>query len=352
MNLRIRRYLNIRRGRPLFWLLVTLLLIAAIYYGEMVISARAEAPTRLIVYAFSTQEEVMTQGIFPAFKELWETQTGREIEIQAVFGPSGTLAGQIILGAPADIAIFSNERHADLLKYSGLVRQKKSPQAIGSTPMVILTRPGNPFNLSAFSDLAQPGLRLIHANPRTSGAGEWAVLAEYGTALLAGGDEIEAERQLKDIWSNVRLLGSSARASLKIFELGAGDALVTYEQDALLARQLDQAFEIILPESTILAQHFAVIVNDNVTVSERSVTEAFMQFLKSQEGQEIYSRYYWQADDLTTDRGGQEKTQFFTAYDLGGWSDAHQRIIVQLWSTEIEPHLNLAQDPTNLVTGE
>ena len=53
----------------------------------------ANAPTRvrLVVYAFSTQEEVLTQGIFPAFEQAWEAKTGQDLTIEGVFGPSGTL---------------------------------------------------------------------------------------------------------------------------------------------------------------------------------------------------------------------------------------------------------------------
>ena len=56
-----------------------------------------------MVYAFSTQEEVLSQRVFPVFERRWETETGRELTIEAVFGPSGTLARQIVLGAPADV---------------------------------------------------------------------------------------------------------------------------------------------------------------------------------------------------------------------------------------------------------
>ena len=54
--------------------------------------------------------------------------------------------------------------------------------------MVIVTRAGNPLNLADFSDLGRPGLRLLHADPRSSGAGDWSVLAEYGNAFLPSGD--------------------------------------------------------------------------------------------------------------------------------------------------------------------
>ena len=84
---------------------ITVLLLVIVYYGRKAIVANAHPPIRLVVYAFSTQEEVLSQGILPAFEKQWEAETGRKLEIEAVFGPSGTLAGQINLGAPADICL-------------------------------------------------------------------------------------------------------------------------------------------------------------------------------------------------------------------------------------------------------
>jgi ABC-type sulfate transport system substrate-binding protein len=87
------------------------LLILVAFYGGRVICADADSPVRLVVYAFSTQEEVLTQIIFPAFEQIWESKTGCDLTIEGVFGPSGTLTGQINLGAPADVALLSNEQH-------------------------------------------------------------------------------------------------------------------------------------------------------------------------------------------------------------------------------------------------
>ena len=220
------------------WAVIALslgLLIAVVTYGWIALSG-ASTPIRLVVYAFSTQEEVLTESIFPAFEEAWEAETGRELTIEGVFGPSGTLAGQINLGAPADVALLSNTQHVTQLKIGRRVRRKTQPEAFGYAPMVIVTRPGNPAGISGFADLAQPGLQLLHADPRSSSAGEWAVLAEYGSVFLESNDRAAAVEQIEAIWRNLRLLGPSARATRTLFELGACDAFVTYEHDALLPR--------------------------------------------------------------------------------------------------------------------
>jgi ABC-type sulfate transport system substrate-binding protein len=333
------------------WGLGAVLLLMVAFYAGRTILVNAHAPVKLVVYAFSTQEEVFTQGIFPAFEEAWEAETGRDLTIEGVFGPSGTLAGQINLGAPADVAFFSNAQHATWLKVGRRVQMKTQPVTIGCTPMVVVTRPGNPFGITEFADLGQPGLQLLHADPQSSGAGDWAVLAEYGSALFESDGQATAEEQLKSIWRNVRLLAPSARATLTLFELGAGDALVTYEQEALLALERGVALEIVIPSGTIVAHHVAVVVDDNVTLAERPVTQAFLNYLLDETGQRILRQYYLRP--VACDGYAFRKlVRPFTVEDLGGWSRAYTELVETLWEKEIKPHLNLEPAPRLPGTGE
>ena len=322
------------------------LLIAVVIYGRIAMSG-ALTPVRLVVYAFSTQEEVLTQSIFPTFEEAWEAETGQDLTIEGVFGPSGTLAGQINLGAPADVALCSNVQHVTHLQAGRRVRGDAQPVVISHTPMVIVVRQGNPAGIAEYADLAQPGLRQLHADPRSSGAGAWAVLAEYGSSFLPVGDRAAGEAQLEAIWRNVRLLGSSARATMTLFELGAGDAFVTYEQDALMAQERGVPLEIVVPSQTIVARHVAVIVDDNVTPAELPVAQAFVDYLVSEAGQGAFSRYHMRPADLESDRA-----QTFTVEDLGGWSRAYAQVVETLWQTQIEPRLDLEPPPMLLDRGE
>jgi sulfate transport system substrate-binding protein len=326
------------------------LLAVVIFYVVRAVVTNSHAADHLVVYAFSTQEEVFTQAIFPAFEAEWETQHGSPLTIDGVFGPSGTLAGQINLGAPADIAIFSNANHANWLKFGRLVSQDFEPLVLGATPIVIVARPGNPLNLASLADLGKPGLQLLHADPRSSGVAEWAVLAEYGSALLETGDPAAAQAQLEAIWQNVHLISPSARAALTLFELGAGDALLTYEQDARLALERGIALEIVVPERTIVARPVAVIVEENVKYAERELVRAFVDFLLSPSGQGIFRQYYLRPVPLAWE-GFPALVQPFTEDDLGGWSQAYTELVEQMWQTNIEPELDLEPIPAYLNTG-
>jgi ABC-type sulfate transport system substrate-binding protein len=329
------------------WALAAALLILVAFYAGRFLISRDKGPVRLVVYAFSTQEEVLTQGIFPAFEAAWEAEAARDLTIEGVFGPSGTLAGQINLGAPADVALLSNEQHVNWLKMGRRVRPDTHPTVVSTTPMVVVTRLDNPKGIAEYSDLAEPNLSLLHADPHTSGAGDWAVLAEYGSALDEPGDQVGARAQLQAIWDNVRLLAPSARAALTLFELGAGDTLVTYEQDARLAIARGVPLEIVLPPRTIVAQHVAVIVDANVTPAERPVAEAFLSYLLSDAGQEIFSRYHLRPANLESG-AFPSLVEPFTVEELGGWSPAYHDLVEDFWQTEIEPRLELEPAPQPL----
>jgi sulfate transport system substrate-binding protein len=138
---------------------------------------------------------------------------------------------------------------------------------------------------------------------------------------------------------------------MSLFELGAGDALITYEQDAHLALERGVDLEIVLPPRTIAAQHAAIIVDDNISQAERPVAEAFLDYLLSQAGQDILNRYYLRPPDCQGD-GFSSLIEPFTVEDLGGWSEAYTELVDGLWKNEIEPSLDLEPAPRLPGAGE
>ena len=307
---------------------------------------RKPAPCQtIIVHSFSVWEEVMTEEVFPAFQAHWREQTGQEVTFQSVFASSEQLTEEILDGAPADVAILSNEQHAIWLRVNNWVETDwhTLPQQgiISRSPLVIVIRPGNPLAIKDWADLARPNVHLVHPDPRTSGGAQWALLAEYGSALLdeKNSSQEAAHEQLGGIWANVVATPPSAREALKQFMFGIGDALVTYEQDALLAQARGAVLEIITPRSTIMSEHVAVIVDRNVQPWEREVVEAFVSFLWSEAAQEAFTHYYFRA--VTDEALNQAVSEFheierpFTVHDLGGWGRAYPEIIHGVWEEQI-----------------
>jgi sulfate/thiosulfate-binding protein len=299
----------------------------------------------IALWGFSVWEEVMTEEVFPAFQDYWQGQTGEEVTFQSVFASSEQLTEEILDGAAADVAILSNEQHATWLRINNCVDtdwRSFPQQGISSrSPLVIVVRPGNPLGIEDWADLARPGVRLIHPDPRSSGGAQWALLAEYGSALLREGqvDREAAYDQLEGIWSNVITAPVSSREALRQFVFGAGDALVTYEQDALLAQARAATLQVVMPQSTVVSEHIVVIVDRNVDSWEREVVEAFVTFLWSETAQEAFTHYYFRAvTDETLNEAVpefQEIEQPFTVHDLGDWGKAYPEIIHGIWEEQI-----------------
>jgi sulfate transport system substrate-binding protein len=308
-------------------------------------AAGAERPPRTIVfYGFSILGEVMNDAVFPAFEKRWRAETGEPLEVIGSFAGSGTVTNQIILGAPAHLALLSLESDADRLAEAGLVPAgswRRLPHAgvVNRTPFVILVRPGNPRNIRDFADLARPGIGVVHPDPLTSGGANWAILAEYGAGARAAGGSPEAgEKLLTGIWKNVVAQASSARAARTQFGNGFGDALVTYEQEALAdARRGRLQAEVVYPKSTVLSEHTLVVVDRNVAPGARAAVEALVRFLWSDEAQRLFVAYGFRSVEERWNEGGSFRKiedPFFVT-DFGGWPKARREIVDGIWKNRV-----------------
>lgn len=348
--------LNSARSGLLNWRLLIQRLIVAITLAGMGLYAIwpwlpgvQSTPRRtVVVYGFSILGEVMNQGIFPAFEQHWQAQTGEDVEFISSFAGSGTITNQLILGVPAEVAILSLELDAWRLADDGVLpgptwRDLPYQGILNTTPFIILVRPGNPHHIADFSDLTQPGIGIVHPDPLTSGGAQWAVLAEYGSALRLTADEGQAYQQLKGIWQNVVAQAASARAARTQYEGGFGDALITYEQEVIFDRMRGELQgEIVYPRSTILSEHVVVVVEHNIPAGDRELVEAFVAFLWTQTAQRIFVEYGFRSVDqslnsLNPEFGTIEEP--FTVADLGGWLQVKQDIIDAIWKDRILPEI-------------
>ncbi len=287
----------------------------------------------IIVYGFSILGEVMNSSIFPAFQEEWQKRTGQDVELISAFAGSGTVTRQIEMGVPAQVAILATGLDAQSLVDKQIATLEG---VLNRTPFVILTRPGNPHQIRDFQDLADQDLKIVHPDPLTSGGAQWAVLAEYGSALQQGQTPEQARQRLEKIWSHVVSQASSAQAARTQFNSGLGDALITYEQDLLRDQQKGRLQgEIVYPRSTVLSEHTVVICPRNISQADRPLVEAFVRFLWSPRAQRLFAEAGFRSvnDDYNLNFKSIEKP--FTVAELGGWPRAKSEIIEQIWKNQV-----------------
>ncbi len=308
--------------------------------------SRAEAsPPTIVFYGFSILADAMNDGIFPAFRRVWRAGGHGDVAFISSFGGSGTVTNQVILGVPAQLVLLSLESDAERLADAGAIAAgswKRLPHegVVNLTPFVVLVRPGNPLGIRDFGDLAGGRARIVHPDPMTSGGANWAIVAEYGAGARAEpGRPGAGEAMLEGIWKHVVAQASSARAARTQFSQGFGDALITYEQEAIFDRGRGRLFaDVVYPARTILSEHTLVVVDRNVSARQRPLVDAFARFLWTEEAQRIFVRYGFRSVDENLNAGHAEFGVIadpFRIADFGGWRRAKKEIVDGVWKNRV-----------------
>jgi sulfate/thiosulfate-binding protein len=284
-------------------------------------------PTRELYQDFNT-----------AFARQWKSRTGDTVTVKQSHGGSGKQARTVIDGLEADVVTLALAYDIDAISERGLIAhdwQKRLPHnsAPYTSTIVFLVRKGNPKGIKDWGDLVKPGVSVITPNPKTSGGARWNYLAAWGYALRQpGGSEATARQFIGKLYRNVPVLDSGARGATTTFvERGIGDVLLAWENEALLAiRELGPGkVEIVAPSVSILAEP-PVSVVDKVADKRgtRKVAESYLQYLYSDEGQEIAAKHYYRpaVDKFTKKYASQfPAVRLFTIDELAGsWTRAQK----------------------------
>ncbi|AJS61018.1 sulfate ABC transporter substrate-binding protein [Paenibacillus sp. IHBB 10380] len=232
-----------------------------------------------------------------AFTAYWQKEKGQKVTIKQSHGGSGKQSRSVIDGLEADVVTLALGYDIDALQDKGLISEGwESKFELNSSPytstIVFLVRKGNPKNIKDWSDLIKDGVEVITPNPKTSGGARWNYLAAWGYALKQNNnDEAKAQEFLKALFAHVPVLDTGARGSTTTFvERGIGDVLIAWENEAILSvKELGpDKFDVVYPPLSILAEPPVAIVDKVVDKrGTREVSEAYLKYLYSEEGQTI-----------------------------------------------------------------
>jgi sulfate/thiosulfate-binding protein len=270
-----------------------------------------------------------------AFARHWKAKTGADVTINQSHGGSSKQARAVIDGLAADVVTLAMAADVDAIAERGQLLpanwQTRLPH--NSSPytstMVFLVRKGNPKGIRDWDDLVRPGVSVVPGNPKTSGGARWTYLAAYGYALEKYGGEQGAREFMQRFYRNAPVLDSGARATSNSFaERGMGDVLVNWENDIILLKgELGDAVEIVYPSVSVLAETTVAVVDSNVERhGTREVAQGYLDYLFSEEGQQIAARHHYRPSSETV--AAQHAAKFptlrrFTVDEVfGGWRKA------------------------------
>jgi len=311
----------VRRRSRLFGATAALLLTAAAVTGCAGTAAPASpggATVTLSLVAYSTPQAAY-EALIKAFQA---TPDGKNVRFAQSYGGSGDQSRAVGAGLSADIVAFSLEPDITRLVTAKLVAPDWNADAtkgmVTDSVVVIATRKGNPKGIRTWDDLVRPGVQVITPNPFASGGARWNLLAGYGAKSNKGADKAAGLAYLEALLRNVPVQDTSARASLQTFAGGKGDAIISYENEAIFAQQHGQALDYMVPDDTILIENPIAVTTNSAHPTQ---AKAFLAFLHSAQGRKIFADHgYRPVGQAVTGVSFPTPSGLFTIKDLGGWS--------------------------------
>ena len=271
------------------------------------------------------------------FSEYWKEQTGQEVTITQSHGGSGSQARSVIEGNEADVVTLALAHDITAIEEAGLIDEGWMEEFAGnSSPytstIVFLVRKGNEKNIQDWDDLVKDGVGVITPNPKTSGGACWNFLAAWAYQQEQDGSDEEATKEfMRKLYHNVLVLDSGARGATNTFvENGQGDVLIAWENEAYLSmKEYPDAYEIITPSISILAEPSVAIVDSNVEEhGTREIAEAYLEYLYSDEAQRVAGKNYYRPsnEEILQEFSDQFNLdmRLVTIDDFGGWDEAYR----------------------------
>ncbi|MCU1370816.1 MAG: sulfate transporter, periplasmic sulfate-binding protein [Ilumatobacteraceae bacterium] len=241
--------------------------------------------TTLSIVGYSVAEAA-NKATAEAFNK---TPEGEGVKFKTSYGASGDQSRAVESGLEADYVHFSVPTDVTRLVKADLVAEdwnKGDNKGVVSTSIVVFAvRKGNPLGIEDWDDLTKDGVEIVTPNPASSGAARWNALAAWGQVLDGGGSEDDAKAYVTDLYNNAVSLPSSGRDATTAFTGGTGDVFLTYENEAILARQSGQDFDYVIPPTTLLIENAGAVLTD-----ADPKAQDYLDFVLSKAGQEQFAQ--------------------------------------------------------------
>ncbi|SDU96250.1 sulfate transport system substrate-binding protein [Microlunatus sagamiharensis] len=292
-------------------------------------SAAASSVIHLVGYSVPKEANKAVETKFLA------TPAGQGVSFEEAYGPSGDQSRAVVNGLQADYVSFSLEPDVTRLVKAGLVDASWNSGAtkgmVADSVVVIAVRKGNPKGIKGWDDLVKPGIKIITPNPASSGSARWNTLAAYEHTIAEGGSEADAKEYLTKFFGNVQALPGSGRDATNAFLSGDADALISYENEAILARQSGEEFDYVVPDQSVLIENPAA-----VTTKATPKAKDYLDYVLSADGQAEFVKKGFrpvvEGTPTTGVEGANDPSNPFptpakltTIADLGGWDAVNEK---------------------------
>jgi sulfate transport system substrate-binding protein len=290
---------------------------------------------KLTLVSYAVTQSAYEQ-IIPKFVKQWQEKTGQVVEFEQSYGGSGSQTRAVIDGLEADVVALALALDTKKIEKAGLIQpgweQELPNDSIVHKSVAALVKRDDKITLNRWSDLANNGVQVITANPKTSGGARWNFLALWGAVTQAGGDEQKAQTFVESVFKNAPVLPKDAREASDVFyKQGQGNVLINYENEVILAKQKGDTSPYFVPtDYNISIDNPVTVVDANVDKhGTREVAEAFAKYLFTPEAQREFAKVGFRPVDATVSQEFASQypkvNKLFTVQDLGGWDTVQSK---------------------------
>jgi sulfate/thiosulfate-binding protein len=257
---------------------------------------------------------------------------GKGVTFSQSYGASGDQSRKVESGLPADVVNFSLEPDITRLVKSGQVADDWNANQYKGVPfgsvVTIIVRKGNPKGIHDWDDLLKPGIQVVTPNPFSSGSAKWNLLAPYAFKSNGGADPAAGLAYLtKLIDQHVKVQPKSGREATETFNQGTGDALLTYENEAIFDERNGDPVEHVTPPATFKIENPIAVVQTSKHLAQ---AKAFVDFQYTKAGQTAWAQAGFRPVDPTVAQEFAKDfpapRKLYTIQDLGGWSKVNDSL--------------------------
>lgn len=273
------------------------------------------------IYGYSVAKTAYAK-LIPGFAA---TSKGSGVQFQQSYGASGDQSRKVAAGAPADVVSFSVEPDISRLVKAGLVDASWNAGPDKGVPfgsvVTIVVRKGNPKGIHDWDDLLKPGVSVVTPNPFSSGSAKWNLLAPFAAKSDGGKNPTAGLAYLtRLITGHVHVQPTSGREATETFLQGTGDALLSYEDEAIATERAGEPVQHVTPPQTFKIENPVAVLSKS---RNATAAKAFVAYLYTPAGQTLVAEAGFRPVDsavaakFTKDFPAPQR--LWTIADLGGW---------------------------------